>query len=133
MTRLLVLIKEFVALPQVQAVWAMIYAFITRYKYTLDREIRYFSPRYKKMITVPKGRKSDGATFATDIDSESWWVHDELCLEGKWDDGSPVTAIQAARVISDILWYEGRWFRSVYWAVGTFLWGCKKAKANGWV
>jgi len=107
-------------------------AFFTRYKYVSNREIVYKSPRYGKTITVPKGRKSDGATWATDIDSDSWWVHDELCLQGKWDDGSPVFALQAARVISDILWSEERWFRAVYWAIGTLLLGCAKAKENGW-
>jgi len=132
MKKLLTAIKTFFLSEYGKRLIAIIKDFLTRYKYTAEREIVYTSPRYGKTITVPKGRRSDGATFVTDIDSESWWVHDELCLQGKWDDGTPVTALQAAMVISDILRSEKRWYRAVYWAVGTFFLGCAKAKANGW-
>ena len=98
--------------------------------YTLKHPIYYFSPRYLKRVTVPEGFKSDGATGAFDIDSNSWWVHDKICQDGAWDDGSPVTRKQAATVLSDILWSEGRFFRATYWGVASYWLGCKKVRNN---
>ena len=100
--------------------------------YLLPYTIRYVSPRYKKRITVPMDYRSDGATGAFDIVSESWWVHDLICERGTWDDGTQITAWVAARVLSDILAAEGRWARSIYWRWTTFVFGCKKTRENGW-
>lgn len=99
--------------------------------YVLDHEIKYYSPRYKKTVTVTVGYKSDGATGAYDIFSEAWWVHDVLCDRGTWDDGTPLTNWQASMVLSDILWKEGQWLRAVYWFFATFLLGGGKARENG--
>ena len=93
---------------------------------------RYFSPRYEKRVTIYEGQVRDGASGAFDIKSSSWWVHDQLCADGCWADMSPVTAIQAASVLSDILWAEGRWARAFYWKWSTFFLGCKLARKNGW-
>lgn len=100
-------------------------------KYTLPYLIIYESPRYKKKVIVPAEYESDGATGAFDIWSESWWVHDKLCDDGTWEDGTPVKNWQASSVLSDILRSEGRWFRAIYWKYFTFLFGCVKAKENG--
>lgn len=99
--------------------------------YKAPIEIKYFSPRYKKFVTVPKGYVSDGATGASDIYSKAWWVHDMLCDRGTWDDGTPVTNWQASSVLSDILKDEGRWFRARTWFVATWLFGGGKARDNG--
>lgn len=101
-------------------------------EYILPYRIVYQSRRYGKVVIVPKGYKSDGATGAWDIWSESWWVHDKICEDGTWADGTPVKAWQAASVLSDILRAEGRWARAVYWKYATLFLGCVKAKANGW-
>lgn len=101
--------------------------------YTLKYTIEYKSMRYGKTRTVEKGYKSDGATGAFDIYSEAWWVHDKLCETGKWDDGSPVKALQAASVLADILRSDGRPIRAFLWKWATLLFGCAKARANGWV
>lgn len=92
----------------------------------------YYSRRYARSVFIPKGQVRDGASGAFDIHSSSWWVHDQLCADGVWRDQSPVTAWQAATVLSDILKAEGRWARARYWKLTTFLFGCKRAKQNGW-
>jgi len=100
--------------------------------YELPYTIAYESPRYGKSIIVPKGYISDGATGALDIASEAWWVHDLICERGTWEDGTPITAWQAATVLHDILLSEGRWARARYWRLSTFAFGCKKTRENGW-
>ena len=102
-------------------------------KYICPYTIYYTSPRFNKTVTVLKGYKSDGATGAMDIWSESWWVHDVLCARGTWDDGTPVTNWQASQVLQDILKQEGRWFRSKYWFWATWLFGGGKARDNGMI
>ena len=96
--------------------------------YYNKKEIKYYSVRYDKYVTVPEGYPSDGATGAEDIYSDSWWVHDVLCDRGTWDDGSAVTNWQASQVLQDILRSEGRWLRSKYWFWFTYLFGGKKLK-----
>lgn len=99
--------------------------------YFRDTHLTYYSRRYSKRISVPKGYKSDGATGAIDIDSDGWWVHDKLCDTGKFDDGTPCTNWQASMILKDILKSEGRWFRARSWFVMTYLFGGGKARDNG--
>ena len=99
--------------------------------YKLIKTIHYHSKRYNKNVTVLAGTRSDGATGAYDINSSSWWVHDELCIRGRFDGGSLCTNWQASRVLSDILKSEGYWFRSRTWFVMTFLFGGGRARKNG--
>ena len=104
-------------------------------KYLLLDRINYFSKRYSKWITCEQGMPSDGATGAKDLrNSRGFWIHDKLTRRGTFDDGSPCTAWQASRILSDILKTEGRWFRSRSWLGATFLFGGWKLKRlNGWV
>lgn len=99
--------------------------------YRLCEEIVYESPRYKKTITIPAGRISDGATGAMDITSRGWWIHDELCLQGKWDDGTELTNWQCSQVLQDVLAEEGRYWQSKRWFWATWLFGGGKARENG--
>lgn len=104
-------------------------------KYRNPKEIVYYSPRYKKTITVPQDYPSDGATGARDIDdSISWWVHDVITDEPhridkskthKWDDGTDITWWQASVIIHDILRSEKRWIRCVRWGFWTLVLGPK--------
>jgi hypothetical protein len=91
----------------------------------------YYVSRYGKKVSIPTGRRSDGATGAWDIISEAWWVHDELCNTGKFDDGTPCTNLQASTILSDILKKEGRWFRARTWFITTLAFGGGKARENG--
>jgi hypothetical protein len=103
-------------------------------KYKCPVTIVYHSKRYGKTVTVPEGYDSDGATGASDIYSDSWWVHDMIAARCTWDDGTPITNWQASKVLSDILASEGRWVRKHTWFWATFLFGCKHLKKkNGWI
>jgi hypothetical protein len=95
-------------------------------------EYVYTDSKTGKSIIIPEGRVSDGATGAFDIFGAAWWVHDEICRYPEWEDGSPITAWEAARVLSDILAANGRPIRSVYWRIATFLFGCHETRKNGW-
>ena len=113
-------------------------------EYKLLEEIRHYSKRYNRWIVVPKGRQSDGATGAKDLKgdikclkngepfeaSESWWVHDEGCLTGEWQDGTQITNWQLSWVLRDILKAEGHGFRKSTWLFMTFLFGGGKARDN---
>jgi len=99
--------------------------------YVRDKAFTYSSDRYHKSVTVPKGYVSDGATWAIDIKSDSWWVHDKLCDTGRWDDGSACSNWQASTVLSDILRHEGRYIRAQYWRIFTWLFGGGQARTNG--
>lgn len=99
-------------------------------KYVLHAPISYTSPRYKKTVTVQPG-VYDGATGAIDINSASWWVHDQLCNTGQWDDGTKVSNWVCSQVLQDILMAEGRWARARYWFWTTWLFGGGKARLNG--
>lgn len=88
--------------------------------YILDEVLVYYSPRYNKTLTVPRGYKSDGASGpAVDIPSGAWWVHDWACDGGLWDDGIKMTLWQEAMVLRDILKQEGRWVRAITWPLFT--------------
>jgi len=99
--------------------------------YMIMETVTYYSPRYNRRVTVSKLTVRDGASGAFDIRSLSWWVHDELCDLGCWDDKTPVTNWQASCVLSDILHDEGRWFRARTWLIATYLFGCKNARKQG--
>ena len=100
-------------------------------RYFADETFRYFSPRYKEWVVIYEGDDSDGATGAYDIHSSAWFIHDKLCEEASWHNGEPVTAWQAAVVLGDILWSEGRYLRAIYWPITTYLLGCKAPRQNG--
>ena len=88
--------------------------------YLCLRGVTYFSPRFKKSITVPPGYVSDGASGpARDIDSLAWWVHDVACERGTWDNGQRITEIELSVVLHDILQSEGRWIRGITWPTAT--------------
>jgi len=110
------------------------------YKYILLEDISFYSIKYKKWVKCKCGMLSDGATGAMDINSESWWFHDQLCNTGKWADGTPCNNWQASRVISTVLfneWKENpikrpfRGLRAILWRPATWLFGGQKARANG--
>lgn len=102
-------------------------------RYVNKHKIKYHSPRYGKDCTVEKGFVSDGATWAIDIWSEGWWVHDKLCQRCAWDDKTPVTNLQASLVLFDILWAEKRFIRALYWMPATFIGGGWNIKRKvGW-
>lgn len=99
--------------------------------YRCPRNIMYISERFAKMIIVPKGYPSDGATGAIDVCPKAWYVHDKLCDTGRFDDMTLCNNWQASHIISDILREEGHWFRQYTWFLATWLFGGGKARENG--
>ena len=107
--------------------------FIPNYLETTDRKgktwyillevIKWHDKKLNKYITVPKYYISDGASGAIDIKSKGWWVHDWLCEENGFDDGTECSNWHASRILSGILFKEKRPLRSFYWRVSTFLLG----------
>jgi len=98
--------------------------------YLFDR-VPYRSKRYGKWVIAQEG-VYDGATGAIDIPSKSWVIHDQVCNDPFFEDGTPISAWMASNIISDILEEEGRWWRNGWWKYATFFFGCKKARTNGW-
>jgi hypothetical protein len=117
------------------AVYTVLNPYINKgMKYRLLQEIHYYSKRYKKWVFVPAGSTSDGATGAKDLpESISWWVHDQLCKDAEFFDGTECSAWQASMVLRDILFDEGYSFRARSWTWATFLFGSWKNKRKvGW-
>lgn len=101
--------------------------------YRVLKDIGYYSERYKKWVVCEAGDRSDGATFAEDIDSFGWLFHDELCNDGSFEDGTKCNNLQASAVCSDLLALSGHWFRRNTWFVATWLFGGGKARKNGMI
>ena len=99
--------------------------------YRVIKPYEYFSKRYQKRVLADEGDIFDGATGAIDINSFGWVIHDVLCRDGKFKDGTICTNWQASSVLSDILKEEGRWFRARSWFITTWLLGGGKARDNG--
>jgi len=107
------------------------------YKYVFLDNVTYESKKYNKKVTIKHGDLSDGATGAADINSLAWWVHDQLCRTGLFDDGSLCTNWQASKILRHILWEEWsfehpfRIIRGLFWSPATWLFGGGKCRLNG--
>ena len=101
--------------------------------YRVMRDVEYYSHRYKKHIKVSEGDRSDGATFAKDLNSFGWLIHDELCSKGVFKNGDKCSNLQASHVLTDIMKREGYWFRTRTWFWATWLFGGGKARKNGMI
>ena len=98
--------------------------------YKVMHNVAYFSPRYKKWIGAEAGDRSDGATYAKDINTFAWLFHDELCNNGTFEDGTLCNNLQASAVCYDLLNDSGRWFRRYTWFAATWLFGGGEARKN---
>ena len=91
--------------------------------YVVLYDVAYYSERYKKWVGVEKGDRSDGATYAKDINSFGWLFHDELKVCGTFEDGTECTNWQASVILGDLLALSGRWFRRYTWLSTTYVFG----------
>ena len=83
--------------------------------------------------TMPQGRKSDGATYALDLDPEAFFTHDEFCRFPFWDEGTPISNWGASREYKKILERNGHKIRGPIRFYATFLFGGSRIKkVNGW-
>ena len=99
--------------------------------YEVTEEFVYYSPRYNRSITIKERFYSDGATGASDVDSDGWIIHDHICRYATWDDGARIDNWTASTVLGDILWRDGYKFRSVTWWFATYFFGGGMARTNG--
>lgn len=99
--------------------------FSTKMKYVAKKTFTYHSPRYNEDVTIEKGYKSDGATYAPDLSWTAFFVHDILCDRGTWDSGKEVTRWEASNVYADILKDKGKW-QSTHRKWLTYWFGGKK-------
>ena len=123
--------------------------------YELLEAHTYFSPRYNRSVTCPKGMFSDGATGFIDLGTDNimarvwnwfrkhihhlsntacpewFFVHDQICVTGKFDDGTLIDNWTASTVAGDILWADGWRLWSVPIWFATFLFGGGEARKNG--
>lgn len=84
----------------------------------------YYSERYKKHVHLKLGDPLyDGATYAIDINSFGWPVHDVLKRDKCFSDGTKCSNFKASMVLRDILRSEGRKVRSKGWFLSTFIFG----------
>ncbi|MCK5018726.1 MAG: hypothetical protein KAS32_16815 [Candidatus Peribacteraceae bacterium] len=104
--------------------------FSTKMKYTNKEEIVYQTRYDGKVITVPEGYETDGATGAPDICEKAWTVHDWICEYGVFDDDTTITNKQASTIYCDILKEEGKWLRCYDRWVATYLFGGNKLKGS---
>ncbi len=91
--------------------------------YIVLYNIAYFSERFGKWVGVEKGDRSDGATYAKDINSFGWLFHDELKVCKTFEDGTTCTNWQASVILGDLLALQGRWFRRYTWLSTTYVFG----------
>jgi len=104
--------------------------------YTNPKTIKYYSYRYEKYVTVPKGYRSDGASGAIDVCPKGYYVHDWICgnyldvgpepVAGVFDDDSKCTNWMASNILGDILAEEGFWIRRHTWLWATYFFGGSK-------
>lgn len=140
--------------------WKRLYNDPDGMRYERLRELLYYSSMFKGFILIPVGRKSDGATGARDLgvvetgwrglwakfvqyvlksygsaETDAWWIHDELCLKGKWRDGRKISNFICSTVLAVQLRKDGYPKEAIYWWFATFLLGGGKARKNGllWV
>ena len=84
--------------------------------------------------TIRKGMKSDGATCATDLCPEAFFIHDAFCNCPRWDDNTPITNWEASREYRKILKRYGHPVRGMIRFYATFLFGGGRIKkVSGWV
>jgi hypothetical protein len=99
--------------------------------YLATKAYVYFSPRYRKALTIPQGYPSNGANAVKDKCPTAFFVHDYICNEGEWDDETQMCNREASTVYADILKENGFWWRSKIRWLGTYLGGGGQARDNG--
>jgi len=92
-------------------------------KYICQSDFVYYSKRYDEKIMVEKGFKSDGATYAIDIKSNSWGLHDKIKKTKVFLSGAKCGNWKASVVLFDVLVGENRFIRAIPWFMVTLIYG----------
>ena len=86
----------------------------------LEADYIFFSERYQKTTTAPKGFHCDGASGVRDTKEKCYRIHDWNFFSAIWDDGSPMSFEQANNNYTDLLSEKSHWFysrtrRTLHW------------------
>lgn len=94
---------------------------------------RYKSSRFDKVKTLPARFFSDGATGVPDPEgTDAWFMHDILCQDPYWDDGTPLSNADASLVLYDIAVRDGyNLFASAAWIATHLLAECNHTDEHG--
>lgn len=82
-------------------------------KYIVLEEFSYYSPRYRKTLTAHKDFIFDGYSIVPQLpDLRPAKIHDVAYEKKKWDDGTPMTRLEADTVFKDLMDIsENKWTR----------------------
>ena len=75
----------------------------------LEADYSFYSERYNKTTTAPKGFHSDGATCVVDTPEKCYRIHDWNFFAALWDDGTPMSFEEANHNYTDLLLATGHW------------------------
>jgi hypothetical protein len=86
----------------------------------LEADYSFYSRRYEKRTTAPKGFQCDGATGVPDTKEKCYRIHDWDFFAAIWDDGTPMSFEEANNNYTDLLAEKGHWIlartrRTLYW------------------
>lgn len=100
--------------------------------YSCREKFTYYSPRYRKYITIPLWYPSNGANYVKDLHPTAFFVHDRGCERGKWDDGTKMCNRELSFMYYDILVAcKTSKCRAGIRGIGTFARGGGEARKNG--
>lgn len=91
------------------------------YKYEVTKRYVFKFMGYEKAIHA--GFPSDGATYARDLNTDAWLIHDSMCALPYWDCGTPIPNIVGSAVLACVLYRDGYWIEAIPWFIATFLFG----------
>lgn len=102
----------------------------------LEEDYPFYSERYNKTTTAPKGFQCDGASWVLDTREKCYRIHDWNFRAAIWDDGTPMTFEEANHNYTDLLRATGHWFfaktrRSLHW-VGRSAWNGHRYDEMWW-
>jgi len=86
----------------------------------LEADYSFYSKRYGKRTTAPKGFRSDGATGVRDTKEKCYRIHDWNYFAAVWDDGTPMSFEESNHNYTDLLREKGHWIysrsrKTLYW------------------
>jgi hypothetical protein len=103
---------------------------------TLEEDVHYYSKRYDKHITIPKGFSCDGATFVVDTKERCYRLHDFAYWAALFDDGTPISFEQANTIYCDYLLEMGHPLfaltrKALHW-LGRPAWNSHRRREMNW-
>jgi len=102
----------------------------------LAEDISFYSKRYGKRTTAPKGFNCDGASGVKDTKEKCYRIHDWNFFCAFWDDGSQMSFEEANDNYTDLLLEKSHWFyarsRKALYIVGRKAWEEHRRREMTW-